>query len=193
MKRTQHTYMKKQLKARLKVYTKDLDAETQEVIFDLAERLDQITQMIKNFDTDALIENQIGFIGKSGGVLFGNHPRPLELMLEGDMANLKKKKQFATFAENRRYCEGTEGLLGILTRYDSVVTLDATITAIPDACVFQNEQAIFNEEDREIYGEDRSVYVSVILKDGFMMFAFHEKANLNQKVLPQKVYRKVYR
>lgn len=187
--KNQNQYLKKKLDERLQTFMGHLDAEAQEAIFDLAARLHPLERMEKPPMTDLCISNEIGFMAKHGGVLFGNFPESLSPLLVKDLEELNTKR-FATFAENRMYCEGTEGLLEILTRYHNLKTESATISAVPDACVRVDGQAVFRREDADVYGNERTVYVSVVFECGFMMFAFEENVGGQPKVRPQKVFRR---
>lgn len=174
--------LKKNLLKRIELFNKDLDEETKEIIHDLVQRIYPLkheTHSIFCEDDYTLSSelrniNSVKYSGEIGEILIGTLTSEMREQIELDL-QIVSQRQFPDFQQTRMFCEGTRQLLGLLTRYHSVKTKKAIITAVPGGCVYDDKNAIFKEEDREYYGDTRGVYISIILENSFMMFAIQEK------------------
>jgi hypothetical protein len=181
-----HSHLKEKLAKKIKPLMDHLDPEAQEIVKELIKRLYPLKNAVPVTDIEKEMPGIYCVIGTGGGVAF----TPVNIkdeLFRGDWGTGIANDGFATFAENRQYCEGTEGLLSLLTRYANVNTDKAEIRAVPDALSRKGGRAVFLEEDREDYGDKRIVRVTVWSEAGAIMFGFEEKVDKNNKVRPQRV------
>lgn len=181
-----HNHLKEKLTKKIKPLMDHLDPEAQEIVKDLIKRIYPLKNAVPAIDLEKDLPGIYCVIGTGGGVAF----TPLNMkdeLFRGDWGNGIENDGFATFTETRQYCEGTEGLLGLLTQYACVNTEKAEIRAVPDAICRKDGRAIFREEDRDDYGDKRIARVTVWSEAGAIMFGFEEKLDKNNKVRPQRV------
>ena len=181
-----HNNLKEKLAKKIKPLMDHLDPEAQGIVKDLIKRLYPLKNAVPVADIEKEMPGIYCVIGTGGGIAFTPVDMKEELF-KGNFNTGINNDQFATFKENRQYCEGTEGLLGLLTQYGHVVTEKAEIYAVPDAICHQAGRAVFREEDLEDYGDKRIVRVTVWSEAGAIMFGFEEKVDKNNKVRPQRV------
>ncbi len=168
--------LRTEMNQKLSYLTKDLDAKTLEIIEDLASRLGPL-KTLDSWDFESLVnEHLTGYLADNGGIAFGTIDAACKEGLVADVDKLSKR-QFATFAENYIYTEGTKDLLSLLTQYHRVVTEKAVITAVPDSSVHLEDRAVITMDDlvSDLYDDTRAVYVSIITETIFIMFGFEEK------------------
>jgi hypothetical protein len=181
-------HLKKKLYAKILPLMDHLDPQAKEIVNDLIKRLYPLKNAVPTPSIEKEMPGIYCVIGTGGGIAF----TPVDMkddLFRGDYHTGIANDRFATFTENRQYCEGTEGLLGLLTQYSHVVTEKAEIYAVPDAISRKDGRAVFLPEDLEEYGDKRIVRVTVWCEAGAIMFGFEEKVDKNQKVRPQKVHR----
>lgn len=188
-------HIRRQLKKKIASYSELLDEDAITIIQDLCNYLGALNAIEvpspyqEELAHGVKVVEQMGFMGKGGGMMFAIYEGTLEQEMLDDLLDLQNNKKFATFSENRMYCEGTEGMLGILTRYQNIETTKAKICAFPDSQCFLGEKAKFDDDHAEtLYDDQRVVYVSIVFDNGFIMFAFKETVDKKNKVRPQKVY-----
>lgn len=182
-----HSVIKKKIEKYLTPITSQLDPEANEIVKHLLKRLYPFKHIVPNQELAKELPGSYCVMATGGGVAFTPHDLSEELN-KGISYAFSHNDQFSTFEETRRYCEGTEGLLELLTRYHSVRTQHATIRTTPDVHVWEKGKAVFREEHREDYGDKRFAHVTIESSFGVIMFAFEEKVNKNNKVREQKVY-----
>ena len=184
-----HSTIKNKISKQLKPITDQFDEQANEIVKDLLKRLHPFKHIVpsKQFEKD--LPGSMCAIGTDGGVAFTPHDLSKELTQSTGISSFfTDKDQFSTFEETRRYCEGTEGLLELLTRYHHVKTDKVTIRSVPDVHVWENGKAVFREEHREDYEDKRVVNVTFESTAGNIMFYLEEKVDKKNKVREQKVY-----
>jgi hypothetical protein len=153
----------------------NVDVEVHEVIDDLVNRLRPLKSMDTPIDLD--LPDVVAFMGDNRGVIFGTLDAAKREAIELDVEKLKHK-QFASFAENMLYTQGTNELLEILTRYHRIETDNGVVIAMPDSHTYSADKATIELEDLRdpnMYDKSRAIYVAVIFNTGFMMFGFEEQ------------------
>jgi hypothetical protein len=170
---------KQKLLSLLTTFLEPVDAKAKEIIYDLVERLYPILGEERPVFADTGSDDAHAFMGTHANLFLSSISNEQGEILAEDMRNLHKE-QFATFAETSAYCEGTAGLLELLMRYGQVKTETCTIMASPDANTYLGEKATFLGDDVYAYDDKRSVYVSILFKEGGMMFVFEESIKKNK-------------
>jgi hypothetical protein len=166
-----------QFKKTIKTYRAALDPAAVEILDDLIARLYPLKKSTPFEDESKVINRGVRFVGDHCNVVITTHDvSKNELVKEGNL-ELIKTQQFDTFAENRMYCEGTDGLLlELLTRYRFVETEKAIITATPNVCVWRDGKASLTSEDlTNFYDENRMVVTTIVFDGGFIVFTFEKK------------------
>lgn len=154
-----------------------LDLKANEILNDLVSKLPMLERIVPIEPDSEFLTSCIGFQGKDCSVVIASYELALfEFAKEGNQ-KLVEKNRFATFAENRLYCEGTDGcLLELLIRYGDVKTDKAIISSTPDVCVWRKDKASLKPEDLlDSYGDERAVVTTLVFDSGFIAFTFQKK------------------
>ncbi len=158
----------RKLNQMLAPFLAELDPEGKEILEDLVRKLYPFERLI------IPMHGAQGFWGKKGGVVGMQHSETLAEFLRTEVEEFKKD-QFATAAENRRYCEGTTGLLSLLTQYHYQETKKCVVMAYPDARVHRNNKASLTAKDlKEFYDNEREVNIVFVMDKGFLAFEFKQ-------------------
>lgn len=171
--------LKDHLQNKLNEFTDHLDEIVKTHLQDLVSRCYPILYF--EIHTEAEVRGSTTYVAKDKAIIIGNNALAEYEEIEITKETLRKEK-FATLAEINNFCLGTKELQGLLLQYDYIQTPTATIVATPVAYIHKNNVPVFREEDFSIYNShpERSVCVSVIYENGFVLFGFTEKVKKNK-------------
>lgn len=143
--------------------------------------VDELLTRVQPFNSCSLNEGVHQFVSKLQIVSVALYPDALKLFKEEALEDTISG-QFSTFKEDALYCEGTTGLLELLTRFRKVQTETSLVLASPAAAAMTNGKAVIAREDLEcMYDDKRSILVIVVVKEGFISFYFEEKIAKKKK------------
>lgn len=182
-----HLFLKAKLDKEINNLSDKLDSQAVKIIKDLI----QLLYPLKTNDVDVhgAVDDPKVYLGEDCGVIVSTVAQAELEYIETDAAKLINT-QFASFSEGRRYCEGTDKLLGILTQYHYIETEKAKFIATPDAYITVGNRAVFRDEDVDHYNSisERGVLISVIAGDLFIMFGFSETVDKKNDLVKTYVH-----
>ena len=155
-----------------------LDSKAIEILDDLVDKLPSLERITPIEPDSDFLTSCTGFQGKDCSVVIASYDGALNEFAKEGNQEMVAKNQFATFTENRLYCEGTNGyLLELLIRYGNVKTDKAIISTTPDVCIWRKGKASLEPEDLlDSYGDgERAVITTVVFDSGFIAFTFQKK------------------
>lgn len=175
------TPIHKKLNETIARLTTHADAETKEIIEDLLRRLYPFERLLPVPADDSC--RRQGFWSTKGGLVIVELAGVRAQLLSEEGRAEIRNNQFLTQEENRLYCQGTHGLLALLTQYGFHETQSAVIVATPDALVREERDGQFQAcMTKSIldqhYGPERSVSVMIVMDDAAITMHFEQEVHI---------------